>query len=101
MIKPATDGLLQYRIVRKGEHYFIQVLTEEKRLNWPWKKSEYDLVWRYVGKNGFPSVTKERIFADNNPLLPPFALEGEAQAKIKEFWGQQYKEIINVQTENL
>ena len=38
MLKPSTDGLLQYRIIRKGEKYFIQVLTEEKKWSWPWKK---------------------------------------------------------------
>lgn len=101
MIKPSTDGLLQYRIVRKGEQYFIQVLTEEKLWSWPWIKNKYDIVWRYAGKSGYPSVVKDRIFADSNPLLPPFESQSEAQEQIQVFWKQQYKEIINIQTENL
>ena len=101
MIKPSTDGLLQYRIIRKGEKYFIQVLTEEKKFNLPWKKSEYDIVWRYAGKSGYPSIVKDRIFADNNPLLPPFDSQTEAQQKIEEFWRQQYSEIINLKSDNL
>ena len=101
MIYPRTDGLLQYRIVRKGEQYFIQVLTEEKKFALPWKKSEYEIVWRYAGKSGYPSIIKDRIFVDNNPLLPPYESQSEAQEKIEEFWRQQYSEIINVKTDNL
>ena len=96
MLKPSTDGLLQYRIIRKGEKYFIQVLTEEKKCSWPWRKAEYYILWRYAGKSGYPSIIKDRIFADNNPLLPPYDSQAEAQQKIEEFWQQQYSEIIDI-----
>ena len=99
MIKLSTDGLLQYRIKRRGDHYYIEVLTEEKVWTWPWNASKYELVWRPVGKSGFPVKMKERIFADVNPPLEPCETAAAAFQIIQGFWQSQVTDIIQVQQE--
>lgn len=95
-VKTPNNGLLEYRVKQIGPLYYVQTLVEEKVFTLPWKQPKYFLVWRYVGKDGYPTSLKKRLLEDHSPPLPGFNDLEEAKQKILEFWEQQRTEEIYV-----